>query len=103
MHEAVVDLAAGVDPRAVGAAVTVALCGHWEHDGPCRWPHNNEIAGGLFRTLFVCDVQDLDEVRSRIRTALGEAPEWRLVSERERPVADSECSLAKDLLQVRRA
>jgi hypothetical protein len=20
--------------------VTVALCGHWEHDGECRWPHH---------------------------------------------------------------
>ena len=30
------------DPAALGAAVTVALCGHWEHDGPCRWPHHTE-------------------------------------------------------------
>ncbi len=33
----------GADPASVGAAVTVELCGHWDHPGPCRWPHNNEI------------------------------------------------------------
>ena len=27
------------DLAALGGAVTTALCGHWEHDGPCRWPH----------------------------------------------------------------
>ena len=37
-HQATVELLEG-DVRAIGAAVTVALCGHWEHDGPCRWPH----------------------------------------------------------------
>jgi hypothetical protein len=34
------------DPAAVGAAVTVELCGHWEHEGPCRRPHNNAICPG---------------------------------------------------------
>ena len=47
---------------AVGAAVTTALCGHWEHEGPCRWPHNNAIqqkgATFLFRTLFVAPASE---------------------------------------------
>ena len=30
------------DLRALGAAITVRLCGHWEHDGPCRWPHHTD-------------------------------------------------------------
>jgi len=42
--EARLELDDGLDPAAVGAAVTVELCGHWEHAGPCRWPHNSEIA-----------------------------------------------------------
>jgi len=46
-------LAEGTDPAAVGAMVTVALCGHWEHDGPCRWPHHNQIDGAQFRTVFI--------------------------------------------------
>ena len=29
-------LAPGTDPAAVGAAVTTELCGHWEHEPPCR-------------------------------------------------------------------
>ena len=41
--DAAVELADRTNPAAVGAAVTTALCGHWEHDGPCRWPHNNAI------------------------------------------------------------
>lgn len=100
VHEAIIDLQSDVDPRSVGAAVTVALCGHWEHEGPCRWPHNNEIVDGLFRTLFVCAVDDEPEVRARIRTALGQASEWRVVTERARPVADSERALVLDLLRV---
>jgi hypothetical protein len=28
------------DAAALGGAVTVALCGHWEHEGDCRWPHH---------------------------------------------------------------
>ena len=34
-HEAVVRMAADGDIRAPGAAITVALCGHWEHEPPC--------------------------------------------------------------------
>jgi hypothetical protein len=36
VHEATVELADDADPRALGGAITVALCGHWEHDGACR-------------------------------------------------------------------
>ncbi len=41
--EAEIVLNEGCDPAAVGAAVTVELCGHWEHEGACRWPHNSAI------------------------------------------------------------
>ena len=43
VHEATVELADGADPRALGGAITVALCGHWEHEPPCRWPHHTDI------------------------------------------------------------
>jgi hypothetical protein len=60
VQEAELLLADDTDPAAPGEAVTVALCGYWEHEGPCRWPHNNAIVtdgGGTarFRTLFVAD------------------------------------------------
>ncbi|HUR34612.1 MAG TPA: hypothetical protein VM032_12505 [Vicinamibacterales bacterium] len=102
VHEAELRLADDVDPRAVGAAVTVALCGHWEHDGPCRWPHQNEVGDGLFRTLFVCDAGEEPEVRARISSALGGTPQWRVVAERARQVADAERPLAEHLLALPR-
>ncbi|ADP79508.1 hypothetical protein [Pseudofrankia inefficax] len=43
VYEAWVRLAAGADSRALGGAVTVALCGHWEHEGACTWPHNVRV------------------------------------------------------------
>jgi len=65
-HEAELQLLAETDPAAVGAAVTTALCGHWEHEGPCRWPHNNDIelaeSFASFRTLFVAPATDEDRV-----------------------------------------
>jgi hypothetical protein len=103
VHEAVVELLENADPRAVGAAVTVALCGHWEHEGPCRWPHNNELVeGGLFRTLFVCEADEEPEVRTLIQGALGGASEWRVVTERARPVAAGERALAERLVRLPR-
>ncbi len=42
-YEAQLRLAPGADERAPGGAVTAALCGHWEHDGPCRWPHHTSV------------------------------------------------------------
>jgi hypothetical protein len=36
-HDAFVILDPGEDTRAPGGAITVALCGHWDHEPPCRW------------------------------------------------------------------
>lgn len=102
VHEATIAFRADVDPRAVGAAVTVALCGHWEHEGPCRWPHNNEITGDRFRTLFACEAGDEPEVRAKVVGALRGATEWRVVSDRARDVAEHEQQLAADLMLVPR-
>jgi hypothetical protein len=100
--EAELVLREGFDPAAVGAAVTVGLCGLWEYDGPCRWPHNNAIETerdpGRFRTLFVADEREAALVRDRIETALRGDLGWRLVSMRSRPVADEERTLAEQLL-----
>ena len=91
-------LRAGADPAAVGAAVTTALCGHWEHDGPCRWPHNNEIDAAepvaRFRTLFVASAADEAEVRAKIEQALRDAPGWAVIATAERPVSAAERPLA---------
>jgi hypothetical protein len=100
--EAELALEPGFDPAAVGAAVTTELCGHWEHEGPCRFPHNSAIDAerdpARFRTLFVADGDDADNVRSRVENVLREGTGWRLVTVRSRPVADDEAELAASLL-----
>ena len=97
--EAELVLAPGTDPRAPGGAVTTALCGHWEHEGPCRWPHHNAMAEGdptRLRTVVVPG-EDAGEVRRRVRAALGADPGWRLVRCGDSPLAPGERALARRL------
>jgi hypothetical protein len=82
--------------------VTVALCGHWDHEGPCRWPHDNNLEGRHFRTLFIAVEAEEPEVRRLIREALRGADEWTVVSDGGRPVAPVERQLALDLLSAPR-
>jgi hypothetical protein len=73
VHRVLLD-AAG-DPRALGGAVTVALCGHWEHDGECRWPHHTSTLdrpGALVVDVEVtCPESDETEVRGLVHDALA--------------------------------
>lgn len=63
------------DPAALGGAVTVALCGHWEHDGPCRWEHvtSPEADGDavVVTVSFDAGPDDEQQVRELIRTVLA--------------------------------
>ena len=72
-----------VDPRAVGGEVTVALCGHWDHDGPCRWPHNSRIDTDSnpadLRSVVVVPGEDRDAVLHRVEIALRGDERWRVV------------------------
>lgn len=99
--EAELELADDCDPAAVGAAVTVELCGHWEHEGACRWPHNNVIDAlrtpARFRTLFVADATERAHVEQRIEASLRAPEDWRVLTTRRRPVADGERALAERL------
>jgi len=74
-HEARVDLADGADLRAPGGAITVALCGHWEHEPPCRWPHHTDVEpagdGHVVRTVFTVEPRDEAVVRAKIADALA--------------------------------
>lgn len=74
-HVAVVRLAPGGDDGGPGAAITVALCGHWEHEPPCPLaPHHTraERSGDALRlrTLFVVEPELEGTVRERIDAAL---------------------------------
>ena len=101
VHEATLELAGGIDPAEVGAAVTVELCGHWEHEGPCRWPHNNcietDAGGARFRTLFVASDAESQEVHDRIDLALRSAAGWTVLASGRRPLASEELELAERL------
>lgn len=69
------------DPAALGGAVTAELCGHWEHAGPCRWPHHTSTsalaadeADGhsvVVTVRFSAPAREVAEVRHRIAAALG--------------------------------
>jgi hypothetical protein len=75
VHEAVLRLEPGADPRGPGGAVTVELCGHWDHAGPCRWPHLTTVSARsgdevTVRVLFGAEPEEEREVRERIAQAL---------------------------------
>ena len=63
------------DPAALGAAVTVGLCGSWEHDGPCLWPHHSGTGSDgdvtTVRTVFCARPEHETEVRRLADAALG--------------------------------
>ncbi|HZI98984.1 MAG TPA: hypothetical protein VFD41_15790 [Actinomycetales bacterium] len=75
VHEARLRLGEGADPAAPGGAVTVSLCGHWDHEGPCHWPHHcrvrEEAGEHVLRVVVAADDDEMDVVRSRIEAAIG--------------------------------
>jgi hypothetical protein len=109
VHEALIQLPDGGDERAPGAAVTVALCGHWEHEPPCRVPHRSDVAstdaGLAVRVLFACDPADEGDVRARVDRALagGELPvpppdgapptRWRLLRSAPAEPSDADATV----------
>lgn len=80
----------------MGGAVTVALCGHWDHEGPCRWPHHTEAQAaddGTRRVIVRFDSSEDDHavVSDRVDGALqstaqagphGQVSRWSLVATR---------------------
>ena len=92
-HEAVLAPDPGCDRRAPGGAVTVALCGSWEHEPPCPLaPHHTraERSGDevRLRVLFAAEPDEESRVRAMIDDALAEGTgtssdggttSWRLI------------------------
>jgi hypothetical protein len=75
-HEALLVMEPDADVRAPGAAVTVALCGHWDHEPPCPLaPHQvgaDEVDGELrVRILFAAELDLEAQVRRLIDQALS--------------------------------
>lgn len=96
------ELRAEDDPGAPEAAVTIALCGHWEHDPPCRWPHNNNdpTADGVFRTVFAAVPAEESEVRARVEGALRARP-WRVRASGPRDPDADELALGQRIAETR--
>jgi hypothetical protein len=97
-------LDAETDPRAPGGEVTVALCGHWDHEGPCRWPHNTSVDAyavpARVRTVVVVADDERGEVEGRIEAALRGDGRWSVASFAIGAVRDDEQGLAARLAEV---
>lgn len=93
-HDAVVLMQPGGSPNALGGAITVALCGHWEHQPPCplaphyvaAQPDGDTVT---LRILFATEPANERRVRSLIGEALatgqltgpeGDVTRWQLSS-----------------------
>jgi hypothetical protein len=111
-HEAVLVMEPEGDVRAPGAAVTAALCGHWDHEPPCPLaPHHvsaGEDGGELrVRILFAAEPDAEPEVRRRIELALSgqaEFPDgfttpWRLRASWPGDVSAEETTQAEYLIR----
>lgn len=91
-HDAVLDLPSDADLAAPGAAITSALCGHWEHPPPCPLaPHHTATRRDgtdvHLRILFATEPEREDEVRARIGAALTA---WNVRSTHSAPVRPDE-------------
>jgi hypothetical protein len=114
VHEGSLELADGADDRAPGAAVTVGLCGHWDHEGDCRWRHHTAVVqrdGSTLtvRTVFASDIAEEAEVRARIVAALesgilagpdGGVSRWEVVRQEVVDLRPSERRLAARLTRA---
>jgi hypothetical protein len=76
VHQAFLVIEPEADERAPGASVTVALCGHWDHEPPCplspHYVHTDQVGDELHvRVLFATEPETETEVRRRIDLALA--------------------------------
>jgi hypothetical protein len=98
-------LEAGTDARAPGGQVTVALCGDWKHDGPCRWPHNSRIDTSShpahLRTVVVVPDDERDEITCVIEAALRDDDRWSVITVATGPIGDDDRALAARLSKAR--
>jgi len=114
-HEAEVVMAPDGDSRAPGAAITVALCGHWDHEPPCPLsPHHTQadrIGGTVhLRTVFTAEPGSEDVIRQRIddaltggklpRPAAGVTTHWELRASKPSAVSTAEKDLAARLIHT---
>jgi hypothetical protein len=90
-----------VDTRAPGGEVTVALCGHWEHEGACRWPHHSSIdaeaSPARLRTVVAAPENERAEVVQRVAQSLDGDRRWEVLKFDVVAIEDNEQELARNL------
>jgi hypothetical protein len=111
VHDAVVTMEAGGDERAPGAAVTVALCGHWDHEPPCPLaPHSTaaQRSGDQVQLRVLFAAEPAAEVRRLIEAALsrdglagpdGAVTHWQLRRAQAGRLRDDEAQQAEQLVR----
>ncbi|MCU1518037.1 MAG: hypothetical protein JWQ75_2758 [Pseudarthrobacter sp.] len=109
VHQASLRMAADADPAAPGGAVTLELCGSWDHKPPCPLaPHHTSAkrngAAVELRIVFAAEPALEGEVRRRIGKALaagsvtgpdGVATRWSLQDTGPAELTDAEREHAK--------
>src|SRR3954469_6093893 len=117
-YDAVLELDDGADDRAPGGAITQAVCGSWDHAGPCPLaPHQTTVhrdPDDRRRLRLRCVLADDDdreaEVLALVAAALdggrltgpdGGTTTWRVLSQARGGLADDEHELAWRLGQNR--
>jgi hypothetical protein len=111
-HEAILVMDPEADERAPGAAVTVALCGHWDHEPPCPLSphrvHADRVDNELHvRVLFAAEREAEREVRRRIEQALsgqwrfpdGFTTPWQVQESRPSEMSSEEAGQAERLIR----
>jgi hypothetical protein len=109
-HEALLAMEVDADTGAPGAAITKALCGHWDHPPPCPLaPHHSDARrrsdGVHLRVLFAVEPELEETVRGRIEGALSDGHligpdgevEWTLATSRLSEVTTEELPHAERL------
>jgi hypothetical protein len=113
-HEAVLAMADDADLRAPGGAITVALCGHWEHEPPCPLAPHASVADRdgdevRVRILFATEPSSESVVRQRIESALsvgslagpdGVTTRWELLHSQGSDVHADELEHAERLIRT---
>lgn len=113
-HEAVLVMEPDADLQAPGAAITVALCGHWDHKPPCPVaPHHSRAHRACdevrVRILFAAEPDTEGAIRHRIELALlggqltgpdGVTTRWQLRGSQRSDIHTEEMAHAERLTRI---
>jgi hypothetical protein len=112
VHEATLVMSSEADVDAPGAAVTLALCGSWDHQPPCPLPHHShgQRTGTTvtLRVVFATEPENEEDVRRRIDQALrtgrvtgpaGSSTQWEFRGSATADLSASEAPRARRLAE----